>query len=350
MKLSASSSTGTVSTGTGTVLYVGTRTVPVLLVGTRSKRGVKTRLKTERWEKEGKQGNPHPLLPFAPAFTTCRCNSSNRHRYYQQPQEPLVQTLSSPTTELPAERCQRLLGEFGCLITIACQQAEGETSERKDCTHNLGLTDLLVSSTWMLCVIVLSSLKTHAIWQQAIGHDPYAAPSEANQEENDRGNHSEGKTKLKEVMNMARSQNVTDSANRSGFTAQMYRGLKKGKQRRGEGEKLRVVDPSLQNVLDDPSSSSEEEFVVVKLKREKKKKSSRKKESRKRHSSSEHSDSSSVESARVRKRERKRKGRKHSRSRKAKGGSISSDESSSDSGDRKRRKNKRRKNEKKNSP
>lgn len=179
------------------------------------------------------------------------------------------------------------------------------------------------------------SLKTHAIWQNAIGHDPYAAPSEAaSQEENSRENDLEGKKKLEEVMGMARSQNVTDSANRSGFTAQMYRGLKKGKQRRGEGEKPQVFDPSLQNGFDDLSSSSEEEFVEVKVKREKKKKSSRKKESR---------DSSSDESFGIRKKKdknRKRKERKRSRSRKRSRRSHSADDSGDESVDRKRQRKK----------
>lgn len=181
-----------------------------------------------------------------------------------------------------------------------------------------------------------ASLQTHAIWQTAIGHDPYAAASEANQQESAREEALAGKKKLKEVMGMARSQNLTDSANRSGFTAQMYRGLKKGKQRRGEGEMQQVSDPNLQSLLEDPSSSSEEEFVEVEVKRKrKKKKSSRKKESRRRRPSTpEHSDSSSDESSeRRRRKERKRKERKRSRRRKSRGRSDSGDENGHDSVD-----------------
>lgn len=167
-----------------------------------------------------------------------------------------------------------------------------------------------------------ASLKTHAIWQNTIGHDPYAAPSEAKQEENSRENNLEGKKKLEEVMGMARSQNLTDSANRSGFTAQMYRGLKKGKQRRDEGEKPQVLDPNLQSVLDDLSSSSEEEYVEVEVKREKnKKKSSRKKDKR-----------------RTRRENSERKERKRSRSSKTRRRSRNSDESSLDEPKKKSRK------------
>lgn len=176
-----------------------------------------------------------------------------------------------------------------------------------------------------------ASLQTHAIWQTTIGHDPYAAASEANQQESAREEALAGKKKLKEVMGMARSQNLTDSANRTGFTAQMYRGLKKGKQRRGEGETRQVSDPNLQSLLEDPSSSSEEEFVEVEVKRKRKtKKSSRKKENRRRLSSTpEHSDSSSER--------RRRKERKRSRRRKGRGRSDSGDENGQDSVDKRKK-------------
>jgi len=184
-----------------------------------------------------------------------------------------------------------------------------------------------------------ASLQTHAIWQTAIGHDPYAAASEANQQESAREENLAGKKKLQEVMGMARSQNLTDSAERSGFTAQMYRGLKKGKQRRGEGETQQVSDPNLQSLLEDPSSSSEEEFVEVEVKQKKKKKKSRKKESRRRrYSSPEYSDSSSDESSeRRRRKDRKRKDRRRSRSRKSRRRSSSGDESSHGPVDRKKK-------------
>ncbi|CAJ1934118.1 unnamed protein product [Cylindrotheca closterium] len=186
-----------------------------------------------------------------------------------------------------------------------------------------------------------ASLQTHAIWQTAIGHDPYAAASEANQQESAREEALAGKKKLKEVMGMARSQNLTDSANRSGFTAQMYRGLKKGKQHRGEGETQQSSDPNLQSLLDDPSSSSEEEFVEVAVKR-KKKKSSRKNEiGRRRDPSPEDSDSSSNESSgRRRKMERKRKNRKRSRSMKSRRISSNGDDHSHNSVHMRRKKRK----------
>lgn len=193
-----------------------------------------------------------------------------------------------------------------------------------------------------------ATLKTHAIWQTAIGHDPYANESE--KQENTRDDKAD-KEKLEKVMGMARSQNVTDGAQRNDFTARMYLGLKKGKQRRGDPQAAKdEVDPKLRGLLEDPSSSSEEEFVEVEVKNEKKKKSRKKDSKRKRRSSSSSSESSSDESSdhyeRKRQRGKRRKRKKTSRRR-----SQDSDDSSNDSNYKRRRKEKRRRrDEKKRSP
>jgi hypothetical protein len=185
-----------------------------------------------------------------------------------------------------------------------------------------------------------ASLKTHAIWQTAIGHDPYANQAETKDAVTDAD-----KEKAKSVMEMARSQNLTDGAERSGFTAQMYRGLKQGKKRKADGEPGANdgVDPQLKQLLDDPSSSSEEEFVEVsepKKETKKKRSSSIKKKEHKRsrkHSSSSDSDDSSDEERARRKRRKGRKKKKHKR------GSRDHSDSDTDNSeiDRRRRKHKR---------
>ena len=77
-----------------------------------------------------------------------------------------------------------------------------------------------------------ASLKSSAIWQKTIGHDPYA--NDAEREQDQSANPQADAEKVKSVMEMARTQNVTDGANRDDFTARMYLGLKRGKQRRGD--------------------------------------------------------------------------------------------------------------------
>ena len=193
-----------------------------------------------------------------------------------------------------------------------------------------------------------ATLKTHSIWQTAIGHDPYANAAE--KEESARDTKADAE-KLEKVMEMAKSQNVTDSRNTdNNFTAKMFRGLKRGKQRRGDAQRLdEFVDPKLQGLLDDPSSSSEEEFVEVEVKKEKKKKPSKKKDRQKRKrrssSSSRSSDdslsddeSSSDRYERKRKREKRRKRKKKSHKR----SSHDSYDYSSDSEDNRRRRKERR--------
>ena len=180
-----------------------------------------------------------------------------------------------------------------------------------------------------------ATLKSSAIWQKTIGHDPYA--NDAEKEDETSSNPKADAEKVKNLMEMARSQNVTDGANRDDFTAKLYLGLKRGKQRRANMTAQSAsgqMDPNLQGLLEDPSSSSEEEFeteVAVKQKESvsSKRKKDRKKRAKKRkkrdYSSSSSDDdgedeSSSDESSRRErrrqrreKRKRKKKRRKHSR-------------------------------------
>lgn len=162
-----------------------------------------------------------------------------------------------------------------------------------------------------------ATLKTHAIWQTAIGHDPYANEAE----KPDAVVTEADKEKARNVMEMARSQNLTDGAKRDNFTAQMYQGLKRGKQRRADASQpAAAVDPELQQLLEDPSSSSEDEFVEEHLKKEETKKSSsstkhvhrnRQKRSSSIHSQNSSEDESSEDRRERRKRHRDKKKKKH---------------------------------------
>jgi len=196
-----------------------------------------------------------------------------------------------------------------------------------------------------------NSLKTHAIWQTAIGHDPYANDAEKKEEVSEAD-----KEKARNVLAMARSQNLTDGAKRDNFTAQMYQGLKRGKQRRADLSKgAEVADPGLQHLLDDPSSSSEEEFLQTEANLESRKKSSgrgkKKHRKRKKYSSSSGSNASSSDdesSEERRERRVRRKEKRNSKRRKRSSRDYSSSSGDdSDSEDRHRRRKRRRKHEKK---
>lgn len=190
-----------------------------------------------------------------------------------------------------------------------------------------------------------ATLKTHAIWQTAIGHDPYA-----NEMEKQDGAVTEAdKEKARSVMEMARSQNLTDGAKRDNFTAQMYQGLKRGKQRRADASQAaKAVDPQLQQLLEAPSSSSEDEFLEVDLKKQDSKKSSSSgkkthKKRRKRSSFSDSEDSSSDESSEDRKERRKRRRDKKKKKHRKRSRDYSSRSDDSDSEEERRR---RKRNEK----
>eukprot|EP00536_Pseudo-nitzschia_multiseries_P014401 jgi/Psemu1/291425/fgenesh1_pg.697_\ len=112
------------------------------------------------------------------------------------------------------------------------------------------------------------ALKTHGIWSKTIGGG--GGGEEPGDEEKTPAQTAETAEKVKNVMELARTQNVTDGADREGFTAKLYLGLKRGKVRRsgaGAGDPLNShlhgggLDPKLRQLLDDPDSSSEEEFV-----------------------------------------------------------------------------------------
>lgn len=204
-----------------------------------------------------------------------------------------------------------------------------------------------------------ATLKTHAIWQTAIGHDPYANSSETQESAEATA---AAKQKAQSVMDLARSQNLTDGAKRNEFTAQMYNGLKKGKQRRADMLLANDnVDPKLQELLEGPSSSSEDEYVVVKEAKDEKKKSASKKKKHKRRkkrstfsssddkessSSSDESSSSSEEEDRRRERRRHRKDKKKRKKHRKRTREEYSSDSSDSEEERNRRKRKRKAQEK----
>jgi hypothetical protein len=209
-----------------------------------------------------------------------------------------------------------------------------------------------------------ATLKSTSIWANTIGYDPHKNLEEEGATAASAAAKSAAVTEetVKSVMQMARSQNVTDGAKRDDFTAKLYMGLKKGKVRRtGTGDDRHnapaVMDPKLQELLDDPDSSSEDEFVQVSQERKKvktenedKKTRTNKRSKRKRSSANDASDSSSDDDSsyerRKRRREKRKRGvkkRKHlKRSR-----DHSSDDSRSDSDEEDRRRRKSRKSRKK---
>mmetsp|Transcript_41 Transcript_41/g.54 ORF Transcript_41/g.54 Transcript_41/m.54 type:complete len:96 (-) Transcript_41:86-373(-) len=75
------------------------------------------------------------------------------------------------------------------------------------------------------------SLKTHDIWKSAIGHDPYAADVEREEDSTAQLNKEKAKTLLK----IARSQNVEGrrdtNASVDDFAKKMFLGLKSGKKK-----------------------------------------------------------------------------------------------------------------------
>jgi hypothetical protein len=204
-------------------------------------------------------------------------------------------------------------------------------------------------------------------------HDPYAGNEVAEPEPS-----AADEAKAKQVLEVARQQNLTDGANRDDFAQKMYTGLKSGKRRRAD--LMNQVDPNkekIMGILQEDTSSSEEEFVEVEAKanaaagkeekREKGKREVKKKDSRRRkdskksrrHNSSDDDDSSSGDSSqrerdrsrrRRREKDKDKRKRKHRSSRHRDRDSDSSDSDDSDSSDRDRkRKHSKRRKEKKRS-
>ena len=167
-------------------------------------------------------------------------------------------------------------------------------------------------------VSVSASLKSSNIWQKTIGFDPYA--SQADGEEEKAPDHD----KAKQVLAVARQQNLTDGANRDDFAKKLYLGLKGGKKRRADEQ---VDDPRQlfdQKLLDEPVSSSEDEFLEVKDKSSRKKSKSRSKSKKskksrrsKDDSSSDSSDSDSESSDEERRRRRKKRRKKDKKTKKS---------------------------------
>ncbi|GAX18127.1 hypothetical protein FisN_25Hh109 [Fistulifera solaris] len=181
-------------------------------------------------------------------------------------------------------------------------------------------------------VSVSASLKSSNIWQKTIGHDPYA--SQADSQEEKAPDHE----KAKQVLAVARQQNLTDGANRDDFAKKLYLGLKGGKKRRADeivGGPPQQYDPKL---LEEGFSSSEDEFVEVKDKasRKSRKKSKKSKKSRRRKdddSSSSDSESLSTDEERRRKRKKRRKKDKKTKRRHSRRHSSSSSSDDSDTSD-----------------
>jgi hypothetical protein len=221
------------------------------------------------------------------------------------------------------------------------------------------------------------ALQTSAIWQKTIGHDPYAGNDDKAKPEPSAADAQAGEEKARQVLEVARKQNLTDGANRDDFAQKMYTGLKGGKRRRAD--LMNQVDPDkekIMGILQEDTSSSEEEFVEVaataaaaaagkeekkeKGKRELKKKDSKRKQDRKKrrhkHSSDDDDDdddSSSDDSSR-RERSKRRRREKHKRKRKHRSrhhdrdsdSSADDDDDDSSDRDRKRKHSKRRKEKK----
>jgi hypothetical protein len=212
-----------------------------------------------------------------------------------------------------------------------------------------------------------ATLKTSDIWSKTIGHDPYANQAEE-QKEGDAASATSKATadKVKNVMEMAKTQNVTDGSNRDGFTAKLYLGLKQGKVRRSQGgglghQHVQGVDPKLQQLLEDPDSSSEDEFVpvaaeataaAVAAKEKKRKKNKKHKKHRRREDSDDSSSSSDSDSDGSSSREERRRRRREKRKRNKKRKHSSKrhrDESSTDSDDEEDKKRQKRKRSRKES-
>lgn len=183
-----------------------------------------------------------------------------------------------------------------------------------------------------------AALKTSDIWSKTIGHDPYAAAGELQTQ--DESNGVADAEKARGLLALARHQNIAgDTASRDDFARKMYLGLKSGKKHRGGGLVAASGDAKLQEILEQESSSSEDEYVAT-IKGE----YAIKKDPRNRdEESSEGGDSDSDDSSR---RRRKRKDKKKSRKKHSKKyESESSDDSDDSEEERRRRKRKRRRKE-----
>lgn len=113
-------------------------------------------------------------------------------------------------------------------------------------------------------VATSGALGTSDMWSKTIGHDPYA-----NQGEGDAANAAESNAeKSRGLLELARHQNLTGGRTGGGdaggddFARKMFLGLKGGK-KRSSGNQLGNggLDANARALLEEDSSSSEEEFV-----------------------------------------------------------------------------------------
>jgi hypothetical protein len=187
-------------------------------------------------------------------------------------------------------------------------------------------------------VAAAAALKTTAIWQKTIGHDPYAGQNEPEQQQSELESE-QAREKARQVMTVARQQNLTDGAQRDDFARRLYLGLKSGKRRKeDDDERHQQQQRAATAAADNPDeqlSSSEDELVEVEVRRKKKSKKERKKrKKRRRHSSSDDESRASVDDDdRRREKRKKSKKRKSHRSRSRRRHSSSDDSSRSASGD-----------------
>eukprot|EP00546_Thalassionema_frauenfeldii_P006043 CAMPEP_0178917548 /NCGR_PEP_ID=MMETSP0786-20121207/13307_1 /TAXON_ID=186022 /ORGANISM="Thalassionema frauenfeldii, Strain CCMP 1798" /LENGTH=209 /DNA_ID=CAMNT_0020591109 /DNA_START=156 /DNA_END=786 /DNA_ORIENTATION=+ len=181
------------------------------------------------------------------------------------------------------------------------------------------------------------ALATSDIWSKTIGHDPYAAKSEAGA-----SGAAADEEKAKGLMALARHQKIAgdDTSGRDNFSQRLYMGLKRKKEggRKAELE-TEVVEPDHYKLLQEQESSSEEEFIEVEddSASDKNEKKRRKKKAKKRKRKKDYESNDDASSAQEEK--KKEKKRKKERRRNY---DQSSDESSSRD-QRRRRKKKRRK-------
>jgi len=104
-----------------------------------------------------------------------------------------------------------------------------------------------------------AALKTSDIWSKTIGHNPYAAAGEKQEESNSAAD----AAKAKGLLELARHQNIAgDTSSRDDFARKMFLGLKTGKKRRDGALVADDGDAKLLEILGQDSSSSEDEYVA----------------------------------------------------------------------------------------
>ena len=172
------------------------------------------------------------------------------------------------------------------------------------------------------------ALKTSDIWSKTIGHDPYAAAGERN----DSSNSAADAEKARGLLELARHQNIAgDTTSRDDFARKMYLGLKAGKKRRGDGLVANSGGVKIQEILEQDSSSSEDEYVSTMQETQKGSKSC----------DEEYSEESDSDNSKRSRRKRKEK-KKHKKKQRKRHASSSSEETDDSDEERRRHKRKRR--------